>query len=95
MDQQSHRACERTKSEVDLVHKQYSFIIKGWFHIIITDLLNVMSFHGANQIYFNKKTKDWTSRTIVHALRLICVSVLTWMKKNSENFRTDNYTMPK
>ena len=55
----------------------------------------MISFHGANQIFFNKKTKDWTSRPIVHPVRVICASALTWMKKNSQNFPTDNYTMPK
>ena len=46
----------------------------------------MISFHGANQIFFDKKTKYWTSRTIVHPVRVICVSALTWMKKVHKTF---------
>ena len=38
------------------------------FQYYINVWLNMMSVHGANPIFFNKKNKDWTSRTLTNPL---------------------------
>ena len=62
----------------DLVHKQCNSIIKGWLHYLMSELSDVrvkrkisclyyqhdVCDHAANPIFFNKKNKDWTSRTL-------------------------------
>ena len=61
----------------NLAHKQCNDIIKGWRHCLtsqskgrffVNNVINVcrrvMSGHGANSIFFNKKNKNWTSRTL-------------------------------
>ena len=38
-----------------------------WYHsrmALLSFWLSIMSAHGANPIFFNKKNKDWTSRTL-------------------------------
>ena len=57
----------------DLAHKHCNSMMKRWPHCLTSDVvwLNMMPGHGANPIVFNKKNKNWTSRTLVNPLRPI------------------------
>ena len=76
----------------DLAHKQCNGIIKGWLYslsllseskgrfLLINILFCSAWCHVANAIFFNKKTKDWTSRTLAnpHSPTSDNISLLTY-----------------
>ena len=64
---------------LDLAHRQCSGIIKGWLHCLTSEsnarflVNNILFFgsawsgHGANPVFFNKKNKDWTFKTLTNS----------------------------
>ena len=59
----------------DLVHRQCNSIIKGWLNCLTSEskwrflanyIISMMSGQSANLVFFNKKNKNWTSRTLAN-----------------------------
>ena len=92
MEQQSHRACEWTKSkqkQFDLAHKKCNGIIKAWLNV----WLSMMSGHGANPIFFNK-TKVQTSRTLANTRFTWWVRYWNIHLVRTQIFRKTNISYP-
>ena len=80
MEQPPHRACEQTKSKQKRFSPQTMQWYNYWMASLsdvrvkkktscqkyIDAWLSIMSGRGANSIFFNKKDKDWTPRTLAN-----------------------------